>query len=493
MCPDISYGTVLQDRRKALHERTAQAMEALYRTSLEDHYSELSHHYGRSGNTEKAVEYLGLMGQQAIQRSANEEAIRYLTTALELVKTLPDTNERAQQELALQITLGVPVMATYGWTATQVEAVYTRARELCRQIGETPQLCPTLWALSYLYSMRAEYQTAQELGEQCLSIAQRSNDAALLIEAHYILGVTLIVRGEFVTAREHFEQTIALYNPQQHAALAHTYAEQDAGVFCRADVGWVLWYLGYPDQAIRKLHEAEVLAQELAQRFSLGFKLLQAGSVHYLRGEPKAALEQTEASITLSTEHGFFSTRTIGTFWHGCALAELGQEEEGIAQMQEGMTAYRAAGGRGACWSFWLAQLARVYGKGGQIEDGLRTVAEALDFVTETGERLSEAELYRLKGELLLQKAVGRNQKAESEVQKEAEECFQQAINIARHQEAKSWELRAATSMARLWQQQGKKAEARELLAEVYSWFTEGFDTKDLQEAEALLEELEGE
>jgi class 3 adenylate cyclase/predicted ATPase len=483
---EVAYGTVLQERRKALHERTAQAIEQLFHTKLEDHYSELAYHYSRSGNTQKAIEYLYLAGRQAVQRSANTEAIRHFTTALKLLETLPDMPERVQQELTLQVALGAPLMAIKGWSAPEVEKAYARARELCQQVGETSQLFPTLWTLSYMYAMRAECQTARELGEQCLHLAHNLHDPALLLEAHYMMGFSLFLLGEFVPVREHFEQAIVLYDPQQHRSLAHTYGGQDQGVFCRADVGWALWYLGYPDQAMRRIQEALTLAQELSHPFSLALALDVASMVHHLRGEGQATQEQAEAAIALATEQGFPFFLAAGTIERGWALAEQGQGGEGIAQIRQGLPAFPAMGME-AYRTYWLALLAEACGKVEQVKEGLTVLAEALAIVDKTGERFYEAELYRLKGQLTL----GSKVKSHKLKVEEAEACFLKAIEIAQHQQAKSWELRAVMSLARLWQQQGKKDEARQMLAEIYGWFTEGFDTADLQEAKALLEELE--
>ena len=227
----------------------------------------------RSGNTPKAVEYLQLAGQQAVQQSANAEAISHLTTALELLRTLPDTPERAQQELTLQITLGPALMNTKGYGAPEVEKAYTRARELCRQVGETPQLFRVLWGLWYFYFVRAEFQTARELGTQCLTLAQRAQDPALLMEAHFVLQGPLFLLGELTPAREHFEQSIALYGPQQHRALAFLYG-QDPKVTSLSPAALALWHLGYPDQALKSIHDALTLAQELSHPYSLAFALL---------------------------------------------------------------------------------------------------------------------------------------------------------------------------------------------------------------------------
>jgi predicted ATPase len=482
---EVAYGSVLHERRKALHEKTAQAMEALYRSSLEDHYSELAYHYTRSGKAEKAVEYLHLAGQQAAQHSANAEAITHLTTALELLKTLPDSPERIQQELTLQLALGVPLMATKGFAAPEVEKVYTRARDLCRQLGETSEIFPVLLGLWLFYVTRGEFQTARELGEQCLTLAQRVQDSSLLVPTYSALGETLWWLGEFAACREHLEQGSALYDPQQHHSLAFRYGGYDHGMACLCDAALALWYLGYPDQALKRSHESLALAQKLAHPHSLAFALDMAAWLHQLRREGQAAQERAGAGLTLSTERGFAQWAGVGTVLRGWALVEQGQREEGIPEMRQGMDALRAIGSEIERPCF-LALLAEAYGKEGQIEDGITALVEALAMVNKTGERFYEAELYRIKGELTLQSSV---QRPGSSV-KEAEDCFLKAIEIAKTQQAKSLELRAVMSLARLWQTRGKRTEAHRLLSEVYSWFTEGFDTKDLQEAKELLEEL---
>jgi predicted ATPase len=261
---EVAYGTVLQEQRKALHECTAQAVEALYHLKLEDHYSSLAHHYSRSGNTEKAVKYGGLAGQQAIRQSANTEAVSYLTIALELLRTLPDTPGRVRQELALQVALGPALMAAKSTTAPEVERVYVRARELCQQMGESPQLFSVLWGLYIFYFLRGEFQTGRELGEQIFSLAQRQQDSALLLEAHQALAIILFWLGEPVSARAHMEQGLALYNSQQHHSLTSLYGGWDPGVALLNIATLTLWLLGYPDQALKKRDKGLALAQELS-------------------------------------------------------------------------------------------------------------------------------------------------------------------------------------------------------------------------------------
>ena len=481
---EVAYSSVLIEQRKVLHERTAQAIEGLYHSKLEDHYSDLAHHYSRSSNIPKAVEYLHLAGQQAVQRSAYGEAIEHLTAALELLTALPETTERARQELLLRTTLGPALMATKGWSAPEVEVTYTRARDLCEQVGDRAQLFQVLLGLRLFYNVRAEFQKVRQLSEQLLTFAQREQDPARLLEAHRSLGTTLFWLGELTTAQAHLTQGLAWYDPQQHRSHALLYG-QDPRIACLTYAAWILWFQGYPEQAQQKNNEALRFARELTHPYSLAWTLGLAACLAQFCQEKRLTQEYAEAVITLSHEYGFLGWAAYGTILRGWALAEQGRGKEKLAQIHQGLAAYRTTGSV-QVQPYFLALLAATYGEVGQAEKGLGVLAEAMAIMDKTGERFYEAELYRLKGELTLQTSI---QSLESRV-KEAEACFQKAIEIARKQSAKSLELRAVMSLARLWQQQGKKAEAHQLLAEIYTWFTEGFDTKDLQEAKALLDEL---
>jgi predicted ATPase len=364
--------------------------------------------------------------------------------------------------------------------ASEVGRAYARAHALCQQVGDTPQLIPVLQGLRRFYFACAEYQRARELGEQLLRLAQSLQDPVALLEGHLALGLLLWTLGEFAEARTHLEQGITLYDSQQHRSLAFRHG-RDPGVASRYSAALVLWMRGYPSQALQRSREAIALAQELSHSYSLALALSWTAVCHQYRREGQAAQERAEAGIALATEQGFAEYLARGTILRGWALAEQGQNEAGIAQMRQGLGAHQATG-TGVSRPHYLALLAEAYGKGGQTEEGLRVLAEALAQVDHTGERYYEEEVYRLKGELLLRQAVPDAPQAEV--------CFQQALAVARRQQAKSWELRAARSLARLWQQQGKRTEAHQLLAEVYGWFTEGFDTPDLQEARALLDAL---
>jgi predicted ATPase len=336
------------------------------------------------------------------------------------------------------------------------------------------------------YQDRGELQTTRELAEQMMRLAQSIQDRDLLSWAHTALGGTLYWLGELTSARQHQEQAIALYDRQQQPRHTTGMANPRAPCFYYASL--TLWHLGYLDQALNRSHEAVAVAAELSHPFNLAQALEFAAGFHFFRREWQLVRERAEAVMTLSTEQGFPFWSAHGTVLRGGALAEQGQVEEGIAQMQHGLATFQAMGAELVRIEH-LPRLAAMYAKTGQIKEGLSVVAEALAFVDKTGMRFCEAELYRLKGELTLQQF--NVQGPQSKVQ-DAEACFLKAVDIARKQQAKSLELRASVSLARLQRQQGKQADAREMLAEIYNWFTEGFDTKDLQEAKALLSELKG-
>jgi predicted ATPase len=479
---DAAYQSLLKSARQQYHSQIARVLEERFAETKETQPELLAHHYTEASLIARAIPYWQKAGQKASQHSANAEAISHLTKALEVLKTLPDTPERIQQELTLQITLIVPLIPTKGYAAPEMEHTYIRALELCRQVGETSQLFPVMLGLVAFRLMRAEVQTACELAEQCLRLARSVHSQTRLMWAHNVLGQTLFHSGEFILALDHLEQGMAFYDPQKHNPLVSG-VSQDAKVSCLCFAAWAQWLLGYPEQALKRIQEALTLAQELSHPYSLAYALYVAARLHQFRRERQATQDRAETLIALSNEHGFPGLG--GTILQGWTLAEQGQGAEGIAQICQGLAAYRATGAE-AYRPHFLALLAEAYGKVGRAEEVLNTLAEALALVDKTGEHWWEAELYRLKGELTLQSSV---QSLESRV-KEAEECFLRAIEIAKKQQAKSLELRAVVSLSHLWQSQSKKEEAHRMLAEIYSWFTEGFDTKDLQEAKALLEEL---
>jgi predicted ATPase len=476
---DATYQSLMKSTRQKYHQKIAQVLEKSFADTMETQPELLAHHYTEAGLNEQAVGYWHQAGKRAVQRSAHVEAVNHLTKGLEVLMTLPDNLERARQELNIQITLGPVLMAVKGQSSPDTEHAYARARELCQQVGETPQLFPVLYGLFRFHMVRAELQTTRELAEQLFTLAQRVKDPALLLEAHRVMGQTLFWLGEMAPAREHLDKGVAFYDPRQHRSHAFVYG-QDPGAACRCSAAWPIWVLGYPDQSQQSIREALLLAQECNHPFSLAFALVHAVLLHQFLREAQSVQERAEELIALSTEQGFPLWLAYGTILRGWALTAQGAGAEGITQMRQGLAAFRATGAK-IHRPYFLGLLAEAYGKVGQPEEGLTVLVEALAIVDNTEERNWEAELHRQKGQLLLALS--------EENQAEAEACFHKAIEIARRQSAKSLELRAVMGLSRLWQQE-KQEEAHQLLAKIYGWFTEGFDTVDLKEAKALLEEL---
>jgi predicted ATPase len=477
---DTAYQSLLKSTRQQYHQRIAGVLVDRFPETAATQPELVAHHYTEAGLTEQAIPYWQRAGQQARQRSANPEAVQHLTRGVALLTTLPETPARAQQELDLQLALGPVFMATKGYAAPDVEQTYARAQVLCQQVGETPQLFPTLRGLCRFYRNRGVLPTARALGEQLYRLAQRDAEPTPLLEAHEALGDTLFYLGEYAAARTHLEQGSALIDPavQRTLVLHHDSAP---GVRCLALAAQTLWCLGYPAQAMRRCQEALALAQELDYPQSRSSAWHYAAFLHQRRRETPVVQAQADTLLSLATAQGFPFHVGLGTCWRGWVLAAQGQDEAGRAQIQQGLAALLALGQRNA-WLQFLVLLAEAAGHAGQVNEGLRLLAEALAGFEDSGRGDMLAEAYRLQGELLLRQPIPDAAQAEA--------CFQQALAIARHQQAKSWELRAAMSLARLWQKQGKRTEAHALLAPIYGWFTEGFDTADLQDAKALLEAL---
>ena len=474
-------------RRQRLHLNVADAIERLYSKELEVHVDDLAHQLWQAGTASEAsrtVRYLQMAGEEAVKRSANVEAVSHFTRGLELLKTMPVTPEHVQRELSLQLGLGVPLSLTKGMSAPEVEITYSRARELCRRVGESPQLFSVLLGLIRFYLMRGEPQTALELGAQLLTLAQKQ-DPRLLPRAHLMQGQTLYALGECAQAREQLEQGIAAYDAQQERPHLLVYGI-DSGVGCLSYDAIILWMLGHPDQASKMSHRALALAHELPHPYNLAMALTWASQLHHLRREEQLTQERAEKVVNLAAEQQFPHWLAWGTIFLGWAQVRQGHAEDEIGRMRRGLETWRATAA--GTLPMMLTPLADAQEAVGQTTEGLNTVAEALAAVEKTGERLFEAELYRIKGQLSLQ--AKQVKASEGKSIEEAESCFLKAIEIARRQQAKSLELRASTSLSRLWQQRGQKQQAQRLLAEIYGWFTEGFDTSDLKEAKALLEEL---
>jgi class 3 adenylate cyclase/predicted ATPase len=477
---DAAYASLLKSTRQQVHQQIAQVLEAQFPGFVETQPELVAQHYTAAGCTEQAVHYWQRAGQQAGDRSAYLEAISHLTTGIELLTTLPETPERTQHAVTLYIALGAALQITKGHTAPEVEHAYTQAYALCQQVGETPELVQVLFGLWRFYMVRPQLHTARELGETLLRLAQRADDPALAVIAHYALGIVWFCLGALPAARQHLEEGIALYTPGQRRAPVFRMG-LDPGFASRAFGALTLWSLGYPEQALARLHDALALAHGLSHPYSLAWARCIAAYVSQFRRDVLAVYEQAEAAVALSTEQDFTLWEAWGTSLRGWALAMQGQGEVGLGQVRQGIAACRAAGAA-LFVPYFYTLLAEVCDHLGHTEDGLQALAEAHTLVEQQEERSWEAEIYRLRGVLLLRQT--------GTPQPDAETWSQRALDLAHRQEAKSLELRAAMSLARLWQQQGKHAEAHALLTPIYAWFTEGFDTVDLQEAKSLLDTL---
>jgi class 3 adenylate cyclase/predicted ATPase len=484
---DVGYQSLLRSSRRQYHQRIAQVLEQQFPETVASQPELVAHHLTEADRNEQAIPYWQRAGQQAMERSAYVEAIPHLSQGLELLKALPDAADRTRQELTLQVALGNAVLATKGFGAPEANPIYARARELCQQLGDTPELFPVLHGLYSFYVSQGDHDTARELVDEFLQVAQGQRDAAPLLIAHRMMGMGLFFRGDVVEARKHFEQCLALYDPHEHHALAFHYSGHDPKVAALAVLALTLWLLGYPDQAVQRVGEALAMARGSSQASSLAYALSQKVILHQFRREGDVVRKYAEELTTLATEHSLALFASTGMTYRGWALAEREPGEEAIGEIRKGLTAWQAMGAE-VYGPYVFTLLADAYGKANRTDEGIAAASEALATLERTGERVWESELHRLKGELTLQSGVGSMQ---SGAQQEAEQCFLRALDVARHRQAKSPELRAATSLSRLWQRQGKGDEAHKLLTEIYGWFTEGFDTEDLKTAKALLEELQ--
>jgi predicted ATPase len=435
----------------------------------------LAHHYAQAGLIDDAIAYGLRAGQRSAARSANEEAITHYTKALELLGTKSAGVERDRQELELLIALGVPTIAARGYMAAGVEGIYSRARELCDNVTDTPHLFTVLRGLWNSAFLRKPLLKAQELSAELVALADAQGDDTRRALAHRAHGCSLFFRGEFESGWESFRQAIDLWDVDKARAEIRVYGE-DPSVLCRAYGSWLLWFLGYPDKSSVLISKALADAQRLSH-FIYAMTLGLASALDVYRNEFPQALERADASSALSAEHGFPQWIAYAMISGGRARAALGRADDGIAEMEQGWADWQALGAKLATTQTTV-KLADACAKAGRIAPGLDWIKVAAEHARTFHERLLDAEIHRVHGELLL----------ESAATADAEACLRRSIEIARHQKAKSLELRTAMVLAQLWQCQGQRQAAYDLLAPIYGWFSEGFDSPDLRNARALLE-----
>ena len=467
---DTAYASLLKSRRRELHRAIARVLAERFRDTAETQPEVLAVHYTEAGEGEPAVAAWQRAAEHAIARSAFVEAAGYYSKGLEVLGTMPDTPARAQQELLLQVALGHVLLATKGYGSPEAAQAFARARALGEQLGDTAQLLHVLLGLFASSFGRRELQAVQVLSDEILRLAESNGGPAALVWGHLTAGMTRYFRGELVAAREHLTGAIASYDEEHHPLPG------DPGVMALSIAACVEWLLGFGDAARQRGRASLALARRLKKPVDLAYAQLFAGLLHVLLREPDRAREMAESLVQLSTEQQFPWYLATGAMQRGWALAEQGRLEEGIAQLREGLIGYTAT--MPEADPFYLGLLAEAQAQAGAPAEALATVEDAL---ATTPEEVWKPDLLRVRGDLLAR------QGAEASA---VEASYREAMDLARRHGAKAFELRAATSFGRWLQAQGRAVEARDLLAPIYGWFTEGFDTRDLREAKALLEEL---
>ena len=484
---DAAYGTLLREPRRALHARIAETLENQFSEIAESRPELLARHYTEAGLIEKAVGLWGKAGQRSLARSALVEAAEQVTRALAQLATLPGTPALRREEIKLQAALITPLMYVKGYAAPETKAAVERAHLLIEQaeaLGEPPEdpllLYSVLFGVWNAIFIEFNGPVVCEVAAQFLSLAEKQGATVPIMIGHRLMGASLLLTGDISESRAHYDRAIALYDPAEHRLLATRFAA-DTRVALLAFRSFVLWLLGYPETALADAEQGLRHAREIGQAASLMFALGFASRSHIFCGNYAAAMAQCDELVALADEKGASFRKTVGMMIQGSALALTGKAAAAVLMTTSGITAYRSTGAT-AWMPSYLSNLASAYAQLNQFDDAWRCIGEAMTRTETTKERWCEADIHRIAGEIALMSPKPDAAKAEA--------YFERALAVARSQQAKSWELRAAMSMARLWRDQGKRDEARDLLAPVYGWFTEGFETLDLREAKALLDEL---
>lgn len=469
------YSRLSPARRRHLHGRVAAALEAVSKKRPVEMASDLARHYTAAGETRKAVSYRLAAGKRALTLAAHQEASRHLRQGLALLKMLPETADRDQTELAFRMALGSVLVPQKGYTAPEVREVYDQAADLVHRLGEESRLVPVLYGLGQYYTLRGEWKSTRALAERSLHLAQQTQYPDDLLLAHVLLGFALSYMGEPVRAVEHLRQSLKQYDQQPASPIAGT----DLGVLCRCHLALTLWSLGYPEQSLAEMDEALRLAHDLCHPYSLAAALTHAGGLSMLRQEPQRTQAYQDEASALCVEYEFPYWQAYSRVLQGWALSQQGKVAEGLTEAQRGLEAFTALGANTTPYTYPL--LAQIHAGAGNVANGLRAADEAVTAATDTGLRCLKSMALRVKGDLLW---LG------DATPDKVEACYQRAIDVARAQKTKSFELQATMALCRMWQQHGRQAEARELLTNIYNWFSEGFDTPDLKAATALLAAL---
>lgn len=471
----VLYERIPVSRRVQLHRRLGHYGVASHGEQARDFAAELAMHFERGAEPMLAARYLQLASDNALRRFAYPEAIALSRRGLKLLAKLPESPERAAQELCLHLTLGVPLIATLGYAAPEVGSVYQKSRELCRQLGDPPDVSEVLWGLWTFHILSGELSTARQIAEELLSLAQRHPQMSM--RGHWAMEITFVHLGEFAPAIEHYEKALHRYDHREHLDDGFFYAPAPAvAMLCFAS--WAFWFLGQPDQALARSEEALKRARESAEPLSLTHALYFASVLHQLRREPDLALDHAEAVLAVTREHGLGFYPALATVIRGWTLLDKGDRKGGIRQMRDGLAALDVTGAQ-LVRPHYLGLLGEALRNAGQLDEGLNAVNDAIALAQRTGDEYYLAELFRLRGEALIETAAA-----------EAEKSFDRSLKLARKQKASSWQLRTVMSLARFYQKQNRRKEASELVSSIYDGFTEGFGTADLIEAQNFLEQL---
>jgi predicted ATPase len=484
---DAAYGTLLRERRRTLHARIAETIESEFAEIAESRPELLARHWTEAGRIEKAAGLWGKAGQRSLAQSALVEAAEQLKRALDQLATLSDTSQLRREQIKLQVALVNALMHLKGYAAPEPKAAVEQARQFIERaeaLGDTPE--DPLLLFSVLYGAWAASYVAfngdvtRELAAQFLALAEKQGQTVPLMIGHRLMGTSLLLTGKIAIAREHFDNAFALYDPTKHRPLAMRFG-QDVGVSIRVYRALALWMLGYPEAALKDADRAAENARESAHAGTLLYAQFHISLTNVLCAKYAAANTQSKDVVRLADEKGAALWKALATMQKGCVLALSGNAAEGIHMITSGIATYRSTGSR-VYLPIFLTHLSRAYAQLGQFDEAWRCIGEAIAAVETTKERWFEAEINRVAGEIARKlPQLGSSQ---------AETYFERALTVARGQQAKSWELRAAMSMTRLWADQDMRQKARALLAPIYGWFKEGFDTDDLKNAKALLVEI---
>ncbi len=477
---DAAYRSLLKSRRQEHHARVARVLQDHFADRASAEPEIVAHHWDEAGHADEAIAWYQMAGERATRRQAHSEAIEHLSRGLALLEELPPGQEVQERELRLRVALGTPLAMMRGAGTPEVESTYARARELLEDIGDAPQLFGTLWGLSQFYFTRGEIDTSLELNRQILAMAERSGDDRQLVMAHLAAGAPHHYRGEPRLAMPALERSIALYDPERHGQLAHVYG-QDPGVIAHAFAMLAQWSLGFPDRASRNCEKAIAIARETGHQISLATALAFGAILHHHSRRIDLVTSLADEAAVIAEKQHFPLYLGIARVMRGWARAHSGEPSRGRAEVEGGLAGLARAGQRLAGPTF-LAMLAEVCHRDGSPEGALSAVDGGLALAASHGLHFWDADLLRLRGELLLERDAA-NEAA-------AEECYQQALADARARSLKSLELRAATSYARLLQKQGRAGHARAILSEIYDWFGEGFEMDDLRDARLLISQL---